>query len=678
MFGHISRRLLSGFEIVPFLPSSPMASYFQNAQKVVFQGTLINAAGSYVQGGRTTDPLQLLLNNITIGAMHNSEERSDAPRCHPDTRIAVQEEIVGWITDGDKDDCYKKVLWMTGPAGTGKTAIAGSVAELCKEKGLLAATFFFSSFSGSADRRSKRRLIATIAYQLLQCDALDEVGRRILTAIDRNPAIFGMRLKDQVDELILAPFQSVRGCAVDTVPSPKAIIIDGLDEVEPDHADGGASGTQRARDNIHYEILSALLHAAHDPGFPFRIVIVSRPERVIREFFAADPAHRITREIFLDNKYDPDTDITLFLRSKFADVRRRFNLPPPWPREEDIEFLVNNASGQFIYAATVVRYVSDPHSLPNTQLDRVLRLGPPASDEANPFAALDALYTKILETTPNPRLVVKWLRVTIFGTTIDCFPALFWRQFFESTTGEAVSLFSNLASLISMPPPQDSTSPYRFYHKSFPEFIARIPQSHPIYVDLHGKDGVFQFVLDRWISALKNKGPATAVSDTERAAFVVKLLSSGSVWHMLRRLRLVTRFRPCDATWPCQPEAKDALLSLDADWWMDQIFLRADDHDHIIGWYFDPMKNQPNAWSSMADNISGLFWDVHFGVSNAPVSSRFFVLNLYPVFMVSLPTNMQDLEESYYQGMSSPRLDFAGKVEATAKSVFTVDASRGL
>lgn len=159
---------------------------------------------------RSSPPLQFLAglhDNITIGAVHNSEERCDAPKCRPETRIAVQQEIIGWITYGENDDQPKKILWISSPAGTGKTGIAGSVAELCKEKGLLAASFFFSSFSGSRERRSKRRLVTTIAYQLLQHRSLHEVGRRTLLAIDKNPALFHVRLKDQLEELILMPIR---------------------------------------------------------------------------------------------------------------------------------------------------------------------------------------------------------------------------------------------------------------------------------------------------------------------------------------------------------------------------------------------------------------------------------------------------------------------------------------
>ncbi|TEB30689.1 hypothetical protein FA13DRAFT_1733552 [Coprinellus micaceus] len=102
------------------------------------------------------DPFQHLYDNIAIDAVHNSAGRYDAPKCHEDTRKAVQEEIHGQIQEGDDDAEPKKILWLTGPAGTGKTAIAGSIADTCDEEGLLAGSFFFASFLASETRRSKR------------------------------------------------------------------------------------------------------------------------------------------------------------------------------------------------------------------------------------------------------------------------------------------------------------------------------------------------------------------------------------------------------------------------------------------------------------------------------------------------------------------------------------------
>ncbi|KIK00487.1 hypothetical protein K443DRAFT_602724 [Laccaria amethystina LaAM-08-1] len=45
----------------------------------------------------------VLLNNIAVGAMHNSKERYDVSRCHEDTCKAVLKDISSWISDMTKD-----------------------------------------------------------------------------------------------------------------------------------------------------------------------------------------------------------------------------------------------------------------------------------------------------------------------------------------------------------------------------------------------------------------------------------------------------------------------------------------------------------------------------------------------------------------------------------------------
>jgi hypothetical protein len=134
--------------------------------------------------------------------MHDSAERCDAPKCHPETRVAVQDELVNWIEQGDEED-PKKIVWVTGPAGGGKTAIMGSTAETCQKKGLLACCFFFSSFTGSTNRRFKRCLVPTLAYQLVQHKALRGVGERILSCVEHDPAIFEKQVEVQFDQLLL-------------------------------------------------------------------------------------------------------------------------------------------------------------------------------------------------------------------------------------------------------------------------------------------------------------------------------------------------------------------------------------------------------------------------------------------------------------------------------------------
>jgi RecA/RadA recombinase len=83
----------------------------------------------------------------------------------------------------------KLILWMYGPAGSGKTAIAQSIAEACQQQGRLAASFFFGRTAHG--RNDTTRFIATIAYQLSRF--MPETCDCIMSAIEQNPAVFFLR-----------------------------------------------------------------------------------------------------------------------------------------------------------------------------------------------------------------------------------------------------------------------------------------------------------------------------------------------------------------------------------------------------------------------------------------------------------------------------------------------------
>ncbi|KAJ2929863.1 hypothetical protein H1R20_g7229, partial [Candolleomyces eurysporus] len=472
-------------------------SYFHGANGVTIEGdvTTINAKNyiHHTAGSSSNNSIEKLRDHIAAGAMHDSAERCDAPKCHPETRVAVQDEIVSWILHGDDAEEPKKVLWVTGPAGGGKTAIMGSTADTCHKKGLLACAFFFSSFAGTVDRRTKRCFVATLAYQLVQHDALRDVGERILSRVERNPAIFERQLEVQLDQLLLQPLRESMK-APDSSTWPKVIVVDGLDECEAEQYGDAPLSPQAAalaKEADQTEILRALLKAANDPSFPFRIIIASRPEHAIQSFFT-DVASHTTRRIFLDEKYNPDADMTLFLESKFADIRRRYQLPASWPPENDKQTLVRNASGQFIYVATVIRFIEGLSAPPPQILNQVLRLaGIDASN--NPFAPLDALYTHILNSSPNPLLAAQW--VYLIFTTLFLAPpdnplsARFIQLFLESSPGEASYVFRGLNSLVYIPPTDDHTSPYSLFHKSLTDFLNDRSRSGSLYVDyLHVRE----------------------------------------------------------------------------------------------------------------------------------------------------------------------------------------------
>ena len=63
-----------------------------------------------------------------------------------------------------EEDLKAFIMWVYGPAGAGKSAIAHTIAEMCEET-ILLASFFFSRNDPS--RNTVKPLIATIAYQII-------------------------------------------------------------------------------------------------------------------------------------------------------------------------------------------------------------------------------------------------------------------------------------------------------------------------------------------------------------------------------------------------------------------------------------------------------------------------------------------------------------------------------
>src|SRR5271170_6949512 len=79
-----------------------------------------------------------------LDAQYNS--RNHAPQCLKGTREAVIADIVQCI-DGGGD---RPICWLNGSAGSGKSAIAQTVAEVYADRNCLVGSFFF--FRGAGHR----------------------------------------------------------------------------------------------------------------------------------------------------------------------------------------------------------------------------------------------------------------------------------------------------------------------------------------------------------------------------------------------------------------------------------------------------------------------------------------------------------------------------------------------
>ena len=173
------------------------------------------------------------------------------------------------------------------------------------------------------------------------------------------------------------------------------VIIDGLDECH----DGAAQKL----------ILRLLCEAITHHKLPLRFLIASRPESHIRTSFDQESLYTITHRVVLDETFNPTRDIRVFLQDGFAKICAESSISShvgrPWPSEGIIDLLVQRSSGQFIYAATVLKFVGADFCNPTKQLALVLKPDPTA------FSDLDQLYTQILSVYPSSANIVHVLGI---------------------------------------------------------------------------------------------------------------------------------------------------------------------------------------------------------------------------------------------------------------------------
>ena len=288
------------------------------------------------------------------------------------TREKVLKIITDWIMEPQP---RRRIMWLNGPAGAGKTAIAQTVAERCSEE-QLAASFFF--LRNSSDRGTSTRLFTTLAWQLAK--NIPEILSYIELAIGTEPLLPTKSINIQFDRLIVKIFED----RPDLCPKKSLIIIDGVDECAPEE-------TQK----LVLELVGSAL-----AKIPLRFLICSRAEAHIQETFGRGNLRDVTHSLTLDHHFAPQDDIRRYLESEFARISNQRNISSPglsWPPNGAVDTLVAKSSGQFIHASTVIKFVDDRDGNPKEQLDIVLKLrSASCSWRSRPFAELDQLYIQIL------------------------------------------------------------------------------------------------------------------------------------------------------------------------------------------------------------------------------------------------------------------------------------------
>ncbi|KAJ7292053.1 hypothetical protein C8J57DRAFT_1274520 [Mycena rebaudengoi] len=402
------------------------------------------------------DGLYLLHSAIAIGASHDSVERYPPPRCHPQTRKMLFEIILAWLKNAAHGP---RVLWLHGEAGAGKSAASQTVAEFCAQSGQLGATFFFSH--GKGDLSDGRFLFPTIAYKL--ASIIPAMRAPLSRAIQLDTSVLSQSLDVQVQKLIIEPFRNVQHPSL-----PILIIIDGLD---------ACNGHP-----MQLQILSLLAQLLVVHGLPLCFFITSRLQPHLEATFDTPVLLKLSNRVPLD-VFNSEPDVRHFLRSEFSSIRQYHHakmgsIAEPWPSDDVIDLLVQKSSGEFLYPATVVKYVDDKFGRP---AERLIEVVVTAASDTN-LSPVDQLYHHILSSSAaSPTTLVRMMGAIV--VLYNPLPPKEIEILLDLPRGAIFGTLRGIDPLVDAPEPSSPIQTVRIAQSSFVEFLLDANRARQFWVD---------------------------------------------------------------------------------------------------------------------------------------------------------------------------------------------------
>ncbi|PPR01639.1 hypothetical protein CVT24_001618 [Panaeolus cyanescens] len=444
----------------------------------------------YINQGYDPSNINLLYSHSSPSASYKSKDRYEPPQCHPNTRVKLLKRVKEWARTGPS-----RLMWLYGPAGVGKSAIAQTTSEtLHKDENW---PLHFSS-----PKPHHRKLT----------ESIPGFRKLVQNVIDNKPSVFDLSLSQQVMEFIMEPMKQLQRSKIRprfTPGPPTVIVVDGLDECQDE--DG------------QKQVLDAIATLVQHPNiFQFSVFLSSRPDLAIRSWFGSldHEAGPLADIVPLLDHCNSDDDIRLYVLDEMSTICKthplKSQLPPSWPSHDDVDTIVKRASGQFIYATTVMKYINDPRQHPYRRLEHIVHNTVPETD--HPYTTLDALYLSILRNTLHPKHVHLLLCFCIVSTSyigaVDTDTFLDFLEALFALPCPVLTLVTDLQSImVDMDSYPDALYPDRsmgrrksadtpipdtFHHASLLEFLLDRRRSLEFHVDVQ------QFDLQLFNLTLRN------------------------------------------------------------------------------------------------------------------------------------------------------------------------------
>jgi len=295
--------------------------------------------------------------------------------CTPGTRVGILDDIVTWAKNTSSDS--PNVYWLFGHAGSGKTTIAYTIARHFEFAGdstedtvILGGNFFCSR--QFEQTRLTSHITRTIVYHLaLKCkpfaDALNRSGR--LDTITQN-------CRTQLDGLLFGPWEESEAArrADTSTPPHYLIIIDALDEID------GTGGSDFLRD-----LVNSINKSNEKCLSGLKFFVTSRSDQGLITHVKSLERKQLYRLQDVKEE-EASADIATYLEASL----------PHFVGRPEMDKLVAQAAGLFIYASTVVKYVEG--YAPAEHKERLSTLFVPGATnpQNSEETLLDSLYHQIL------------------------------------------------------------------------------------------------------------------------------------------------------------------------------------------------------------------------------------------------------------------------------------------
>ncbi|KAF7761311.1 hypothetical protein Agabi119p4_10720 [Agaricus bisporus var. burnettii] len=446
---------------------------------------------TYSEGDRNVvaKMMDLLSQHIIRGSAHDSSARKPPPRCHPQTRVKLIARIIAWFED---QASLELLLWITGPAGVGKSAVVQTFAEYLVKSHRLGASVFLSRPN---KRDSPDGVLITIAYQL--ATRIEAYRDYIVERLRLDPELLRGDLQAQFTTFIVEPFTVKQ---IGAGGRRWGILLDGLDELR---------GTDAQCEII--QLISSFVHEY--PNAPLAWIIASRPESHISNTFEDDEVkHSCRSEHIPIDSTEACADVERFLRSSFKTTQKKFRhcVSSDWPSKIDFLKLTAAASGLFIYAEVAMQFIRDSgHADPVARfkvLLSVIDCSNAIPSEENPFIHLDALYHEILSSIPSRvwPTTKQLLGVAIYGGQVLYRRSLTLRGMSILLGITRNTFYASLGKSRSTLKISDwkaaHKNPLTFLHASFSDYLKDSKRSRDFYVGSEEdvKEEVWLRLLEIW------------------------------------------------------------------------------------------------------------------------------------------------------------------------------------